>query len=68
MLLAGIELEFSAVYYVALGVAALLLVYQQFLINDRVPEHCFVAFLNNQWVGAVVFFGIILHYYGALPG
>jgi len=67
MALAGIDLGFSAIYFVALGVAALLLVYQQFLINDRVPEHCFVAFLNNHWVGAIVFFGIMGHYYGALP-
>jgi 4-hydroxybenzoate polyprenyltransferase len=67
MLLAGIDLDFSAVYFVALGVAALLLAYQQFLIYDRVPEHCFVAFLNNHWVGAIIFFGIIGHYYVSLP-
>jgi len=66
MLLVGIDLDFSAIYFAALGVAALLLAYQQFLINDRVPEHCFVAFLNNHWVGAIIFFGIIGHYYGAL--
>lgn len=63
MLLAGIDLEFSAIYFVALGLASLLLVFQQFLINDRVPEHCFVAFLNNHWVGAIVFAGIMAHYY-----
>ena len=67
MALAGIDLGFSAIYFVALGVAALLLAYRQFLINDRMPEHCFVAFLNNHWVGAIVFFGIMGHYYGALP-
>ncbi len=67
MALAGIDLGFSAIYFVALGVAALLLAYQQFLINDRVPEHCFVAFLNNHWVGAIIFFGIMGHYYGTLP-
>jgi len=66
MLLAGIDLGFSTIYYLALGAAALLLAYQQFLIYDRVPEHCFVAFLNNHWVGAIVFFGIIGHYYAAL--
>jgi 4-hydroxybenzoate polyprenyltransferase len=65
--LAGIDLDFSVIYFVALGVAALLLVYQQFLIFDCVPEHCFVAFLNNHWVGAIIFFGIIGHYYASLP-
>jgi 4-hydroxybenzoate polyprenyltransferase len=67
MLLVGVDLGFSAIYFVALGVAALLLVYQQFLIYDRVPEHCFIAFLNNHWVGAIIFFGIIGHYYVSLP-
>ena len=66
MVLAGIDLEFSAVYFVALGVAALLLGYQQFLIYDQVPAHCFIAFLNNHWVGAVVFAGIMAHYYSQL--
>ena len=63
MLLVGIDLGFSAIYYFALMLALLLLVFQQFLINDRVPEHCFTAFLNNHWVGAIVFFGIMAHYY-----
>ena len=67
MLLVGIDLGFSLVYYAALGLAAALLVYQQFLIYDRVREHCFLAFVNNQWVGALVFFGIIGHYYARLP-
>ncbi len=63
MILVGIDLEFSRVYFLALGVVVLLLAYQQFLINDRVPEHCFHAFLNNHWVGAVIFAGIMGHYY-----
>lgn len=63
MILVGLDLEFSGVYFIALGVAVLLLAYQQFLINDQVPEHCFHAFLNNHWVGAVVFVGIMGHYY-----
>lgn len=63
MILVGIDLDFSGIYFLALGVAVLLLAYQQFLINDRVPEHCFHAFLNNHWVGAAVFAGIMGHYY-----
>ena len=63
MLLVGIDLGFSAIYFVALLLASLLLIFQQFLINDRVPEHCFIAFLNNHWVGAIIFFGIMGHYY-----
>jgi len=67
MLLAGIDLEFSAVYFIALGLATLLLAFQQFLIYDQVPEHCFVAFLNNHWVGAIIFGGIMAHYYSLVP-
>ena len=63
LVLIGIDLQFSGVYYLALGVAALLLGYEQFLIADRVPAHCFAAFLHNHWVGAVVFAGIMGHYY-----
>lgn len=63
MVLAGIDLEFSWIYYFALALASLLFVYQQFLIFDRVREHCFVAFLNNHWVGAIVFAGIMGHFY-----
>ena len=61
--LVGIDLEFSAPYYIGLILAAALLAYQQFLIADRVPAHCFIAFLNNHWVGAVAFAGIMGHYY-----
>jgi len=63
MVLAGIDLEFSWIYYFALALASLLFVYQQFLIYDRVREHCFIAFLNNHWVGAIVFAGIMGHFY-----
>ena len=63
LVLVGIDLQFSGVYYLGLGVAALLLGYEQFLIADRVPAHCFAAFLHNHWVGAVVFAGIMGHYY-----
>jgi len=63
LLLTGLDLGFSLAFYVGLGGAALLLGYQQFLIADREPAHCFMAFLNNYWVGAVVFAGIMGHYY-----
>jgi 4-hydroxybenzoate polyprenyltransferase len=63
LVLIGIDLQFTGVYYLALGVAALLLGYEQFLIADRVPAHCFAAFLHNHWIGAVVFAGIMGHYY-----
>jgi len=63
LILVGLDLGFSTVYYAGLVLAALILVFEQFLIADRVPAHCFMAFLNNHWVGAVVFAGIMGHYY-----
>jgi len=61
--LIGTELGFSEPYFYALGLAVALLIYEQFLIVYRVPENCFRAFLHNHWVGAIVFFGIMGHYY-----
>ncbi len=63
LLLLGRVLEFGWPYYAGLAATALLFGYQQFVIADRAPAHCFAAFLHNQWVGAVVFAGIMGHYY-----
>ena len=61
--LIGIDLEFSTIYYYALAFASLFLIYEQLLIVYRIPEYCFRAFLHNHWVGALVFAGIMGHYY-----
>jgi 4-hydroxybenzoate polyprenyltransferase len=49
-------------YYSALAVSALLAAYQLYLIRRRDPASCFRAFLNNNWIGAVVFAGIVTDY------
>jgi 4-hydroxybenzoate polyprenyltransferase len=54
-------------YYGSLGVAASLALYQQGLIRYRERENCFRAFLNNNWFGAVIFVGMLLHYLLAAP-
>jgi 4-hydroxybenzoate polyprenyltransferase len=61
--LTGRDLEFTKLYFYALGLASLLMIYEQYLIVYRVPENCFKAFLHNHWIGAIVFFGIMGHYY-----
>ena len=61
--LTGQELGFSTIFFVALVFAMILLAYQQMMIFHRLPDFCFQAFLHNHWVGAVVFFGIMGHYY-----
>jgi 4-hydroxybenzoate polyprenyltransferase len=47
-------------FFVGLGVAAALFVWQQWMIRDRERDGCFKAFLNNNWVGLAVFSGIFL--------
>ncbi len=47
-------------YYGSLILSALLFCYQQSLIRRGGKEGCFKAFLNNNWVGAVIFMGIYL--------
>ncbi|MGL5554405.1 MAG: UbiA family prenyltransferase, partial [Aeromonas veronii] len=49
-------------YYWGLLGAAVLFVYQQRLIRERQREACFQAFLNNNYVGALVFAGLVLDY------
>ncbi len=58
----GQQAEMSLWYYGGLGVAAVLAIYQLFLIRNREPERCFRAFLNNNWVGAAIFAGIVIDY------
>jgi 4-hydroxybenzoate polyprenyltransferase len=43
---------------IALG----LVIYQQTLTKNRKPEKCLQAFLNNNWLGMVIFIGIALDY------
>lgn len=60
LIVIGICLNVHSAYYVMLALATGLLLYQQYLIKDRKPERCFKAFLNNAWIGALIFLGFIL--------
>ena len=63
LVLAGRQAGLGAFYNVAVAMGAALFLYQQRLIRDREPAACFKAFLNNNWVGALVFGGIVIDYY-----
>ncbi len=52
----------GASYQLALLLVAGLFVYQQWLIRGREREGCFRAFLNNHYVGLVVFLGLFADY------
>ena len=49
-------------YSAGLAVAAGLAVYQQWLMRDQEPKPCFIAFLNNNYFGMVIFVALVLDY------
>lgn len=49
-------------FYLGIVVSSVLFVYQQHLIRHRDRDACFKAFLNNNWVGLVLFCAIFLDY------
>jgi len=53
----GLCLKVHLAYYMMLALVVSLLIYQHYLIKDRKPEACFKAFLNNAWIGGLVFLG-----------
>jgi 4-hydroxybenzoate polyprenyltransferase len=60
--LLGTQAGLGKAYYLGMGVAGLLALYQQFLIRRREPAACLRAFLNNNWLGMILFIGIALNY------
>lgn len=58
----GVLLQLGIWFYLSLLVAFALMFYQQILIRHREPSQCFRAFLNNNWVGFVIFVGIFLSF------
>lgn len=55
----GILFNLPWPYFLSLFFGLLLFGYQLSLIKDHQREKCFRAFLNNHWVGMVVFVGIL---------
>jgi 4-hydroxybenzoate polyprenyltransferase len=58
----GLAAGLGPAYYGGLAVAAVLAVYQQWLIRGREPKRCFQAFLNNNYYGMAVFAGVAIDY------
>jgi 4-hydroxybenzoate polyprenyltransferase len=59
----GDILAFGWPYQLSLVVAAGFFCYQQMLIADRERDRCFQAFLNNHYIGLVIFVGITIEYF-----
>jgi 4-hydroxybenzoate polyprenyltransferase len=62
MVALGVWLQLGLLYYLGLAVALYLVVYQFGLIRGRDRQHCFKAFLHNNWVGGAIFAGIVFDY------
>lgn len=62
LVLIGRDLHFGRWYYGGLAAAGVLFLYQQWLIRNRDPAGCLRAFVNNQFVGMVIFAGLLLQY------
>jgi 4-hydroxybenzoate polyprenyltransferase len=62
LVLVGRNMHFGSWYYAGTLAATVLFLWQQWLIRRREPGGCLRAFLNNQYVGLVIFVGILLQY------
>jgi 4-hydroxybenzoate polyprenyltransferase len=58
----GLILDLGWPWYLAIAISAGIFVMQQTWVRGREPAACFRAFLNNNWVGLVLFAGLIGHY------
>ena len=57
-------LNLSLTFFFSIVIAAAMFAYQQWLIADRERLPCFQAFLNNGWVGGVLWFGMLAAFNG----
>ena len=58
--LIGLLYELNLIYFSSLFVATCVFVRQQMLIRSHDPKQCLKAFLENNYVGLVVFLGVFL--------
>ncbi len=62
LVLLGLELQFSTPWFAGVTIAAVLFARQQYLVRNRDRDACFSAFLNNNWVGLVIWIGLLANY------
>jgi 4-hydroxybenzoate polyprenyltransferase len=63
LLVAGHMAQRGLLYHSAIAAAGVLALQQQYRLRQRSREGCFQAFRDNNWFGAVIFFGLALDYY-----
>ena len=62
LLSVGLLSGLGGAYYSALIVSAVFMGYQHYLLSQSETENGLPAFLNNNWVGMIIFMGILLDY------
>ncbi len=62
LILVGTNAGLGVLYYLGLTGAGLAAIRQQYLIRRREPRSCFLAFLNNNYFGMVLFLGLAADY------
>ncbi|WP_438951882.1 4-hydroxybenzoate octaprenyltransferase [Porticoccus sp.] len=62
LLMTGVNFGRGGWFFLSLLVTALLFLFQQYLIRHRERDACFRAFLNNHYVGAIIFIGLVADY------
>jgi len=62
MITVGYLMQLDNVFYYSILIAGALFLYQQKIIANREPNGCFRAFLNNNYVGLILFLGILFSY------
>ncbi|MET4862427.1 4-hydroxybenzoate octaprenyltransferase [Morganella morganii] len=58
----GLMVNLSGIFYWSLLLAGALFVHQQRLMADRERDPCFQAFMNNNYVGFILFLGMLVSY------
>jgi len=55
----GWYVRYGAIYQASVAICAGIALYHYFLIKDRSRDGCFKAFRHNNWIGAILFAGIV---------
>lgn len=62
MTVVGILTQRGPAFYTSILLACGFIAYQQTLTQERKPQQCLAAFLNNNWLGMVIFIGIAIDF------
>jgi 4-hydroxybenzoate polyprenyltransferase len=55
----GLILQLGWPWFTGVAIAAALFAWQQYQVRNRDRNACFEAFLNNNWVGVVIWAGLL---------